>query len=113
MQQDARIFEFEIDAEPTATIDYGVKTIKFGDGYEQRQATRLGRPLESWKVKHTGDIFDISQIKYFLDDHRGLTPFKWIDPFGVQRLIVVNEFDVQQVDGRVWRVEFEMREVRE
>ena len=112
MQQNARLFEFEIDAEPNATIDYGVKTVQFGDGYEQRQKMFLGRPLETWKVKHTGDIYDISQIKYFLDDHRGLTPFKWVDPFDVLRLVVVNEFDVQQVDGRVWRVEFEMREVR-
>ena len=112
MQQNVKTFSWEVDAEPKAQIDYGVKIVKFGDGYEERQGTTIGRPLETWSVKHTADIFDVSQIKNFLDEHRGVYPFAWVDPLGASRRVVVDKFDIEQVDGRVWRVSFEMREVR-
>lgn len=52
-----------------------VKTITFGDGYEQRLKQGLNHNLRSYSLTFSGDINQMQQIEAFLDRHEGYKAF--------------------------------------
>ena len=43
-------FGWPVEAKLTAEHKFAVRTVKFGDGYEQRQALSLRPKLQTWEV---------------------------------------------------------------
>ncbi|TEA26239.1 phage tail protein [Candidatus Schmidhempelia bombi] len=65
-----------------------IKTIKFGDGYEQRIKDGINNDLRSYSVTLKVAREDAQHINDFLTRHGGLHAFKWIEP-NTHRLITV------------------------
>lgn len=61
-----------------------VKTAKFGDGYEQRQADGINNNLAVWNLTFANrDATEASAIDDFLNARGGVERFDWTDPDGV------------------------------
>lgn len=64
----ADVFDWPVDAaEAAQEAKYAVRTVQFGDGYEQRQAKSLRRKTQTWAVAKTGLRDEIAAIEAFLD----------------------------------------------
>lgn len=65
-----------------------VKTIKFGDGYEQRQQDGINNDLRSYEVTLKVPRQESQYIDLFLTKHNGVKAFLWREP-NRHRLITV------------------------
>jgi phage-related protein len=61
---------------PTVTVT------KFGDGYEQRQASGINYLPKSWSVTFTNPGPMTKEILAFLETRGGVEAFSWLDPMG-------------------------------
>ena len=60
-----------------------VKTARFGDGYEQRQADGLNNNLAVWNLVFSHrDSTEAAAIEAFLSARGGVERFEWTDPDG-------------------------------
>lgn len=76
----------QIDNQPTVNV------VKFGDGYEQRQATGINSLLRSYPVvikAKRGE--EHREIDAFFVRHNAVTPFLFNDPYTGQQKKVVCE----------------------
>lgn len=106
------IFNWPVDLDGTsATVTYNVRTVQFGDGYEQRQATSLRRKKHEWAVTKTGKNLLIDEIVAFLDEHMGLAPFLWRRTGEYDLLVKVDSYTKTPKGGGVWTLSFTMKEV--
>ena len=106
------VFSWPVDlAGAAATVTYGVRTVQFGDGYEQRQATGLRRKKHEWSVSKTGKNPLIGEIESFLDKHGGLTPFVWRRTGELDLLVKVDGYTKSPKGGGLWTLSFTMEEV--
>ncbi len=73
----------------TYTPDFGatrssrptVTTVKFGDGYESRQATGINADLKSWTLTFAARTdTEANAIEAFLDARAGVESFDWTAP---------------------------------
>ena len=71
--------------------DYGVKvarkpairTIQFGDGYKQEMSVGINQNPEEWDVSFSElNETEAMQIDLFLQDRKGVEPFRWRTPVG-------------------------------
>ena len=72
--------------EPVGTVEFRVKSAKFGEGYEQVAQDGIHNKSQSWPLTFVGDAARIKEIANFLDRHAGATPFYWTAPLGEQAL---------------------------
>ncbi|WP_216358624.1 phage tail protein [Gilliamella apicola] len=81
---------FNWDVAPNMTVrsEPRVKTIKFGDGYEQRAPDGINNKLRSYNVTLNVARSTSRQIDDFLDRHGGVTAFQWRDPHSNRILTV-------------------------
>ncbi|MBV7434467.1 phage tail protein [Cardiobacteriaceae bacterium TAE3-ERU3] len=88
------------------------RVVKFGDGYEQRQADGIAPPLKTWSVTKTAKKAEADEIEAFLLRHT-VTPFYW-QPDDVDGKYVLDEGGVQRSFlGAGWcRLSWTAREVR-
>ena len=68
--------------EPTGTVEYRVRTVQFGDGYQQAVGEGLNNRSQSWPLVFLGDEAKIRSIATFLDRHSGSRAFRWTAPLG-------------------------------
>jgi len=57
-----------------------VKTIKFGDGYEQRQQDGINSDLRTYEVTLKVLRQESQYIDNFLSEHKGVKAFLWREP---------------------------------
>jgi phage-related protein len=63
------------------SIKPNVSTIKFGDGYEQRQAKGINSTPQSWKLTFSNrDATESAAINSFLTGLGGVSAFFWTPP---------------------------------
>lgn len=61
-----------------------VRTVKFGDGYEQRLTYGINTNLQKWGLQFTARTNqEADAIMDFLDDSNAVTAFDWTTPDGV------------------------------
>ena len=74
-------FTWEADQNATADRQPRVKSLRFGDGYEQRQADGINTQPEIWSLTFSNrDVEDIDDIDEFLTDAAGVDYFEWTPP---------------------------------
>ena len=76
-----------------------VNTIRFGDGYEQRQSDGINNNLRTYDVVFSGSEEKIKAIDMFLDECCGVTAFSW-QPYGDKKgLFTCGEWDETKKTG--------------
>lgn len=104
-------FGWQVNARATATHQFNVRTVRFGEGYEQRQSQSLRPKQQTWEASKTGDRALIEEIKAFFDARRGVESFYWTPPDGRQLLVKVVEYREQHLGGMVWEILWKFEEV--
>lgn len=108
-----REFTWIVQKDLTRTPKLNVKVIQFGDGYEQRQRTILGRPTFEYAFTVKSSAADADAAFDFLMDHMGIEPFLWTAPQeSVARKVVCDDFKNTQYDGITHAVSGTFREVK-
>lgn len=104
-------FRWRVTSESSATHTFSVRTVKLGDGYEQRQPLSLRPKMQKWQVRLVGKKAVIEQVKAFLDARRGVEAFYW-QPDGHPRLLVkAAEYRETARGGKVYELSAEFEEV--
>lgn len=107
-----QIFRWPVDSAAVVTHKFAVRAVKFGDGYEQRQATGLRPKMQIWDVQLSGRKMLIEEIKVFLDARRGVESFYWQPPGRVQLLVKTsNEYRETHKGGTVYQLDVKFEEV--
>ena len=104
-------FGWPVEAKLTAEHKFAVRTVKFGDGYEQRQALSLRPKLQTWEGTLGGLPETLSQVRAFLDAHAGVRAFYWTPPGRERLLVKVAEYREAHQGGKVWQLSWKFEEV--
>ncbi|MGY0145268.1 phage tail protein [Edwardsiella tarda] len=72
-----------VDSEPKT------KTVKFGDGYEQRSHAGLNNDLKKYNVTIRIDRSDVYALESFFSRHGGVSAFLWTPPYMHHQIRVV------------------------
>lgn len=78
-----KVFEWNLQSEPSATERVSIRSVSFGDGYEQSVANGLNPIAKDWDLRFKGRISLIRAIDTFLAEHIGKA-FLWENPLGDQ-----------------------------
>lgn len=81
-------FYWQVMPNMTERAQPRVKTIKFGDGYEQRQQDGLNSDLRTYDVTIKVPRQESKFIDLFLTKHKGVKAFLWREP-NRHRLITI------------------------
>jgi phage-related protein len=64
-----------------------VHKAQFGDGYKQLTPDGINTKVITWTLQWDAEDWDkVVEMKEFIDDHAGATPFKWTPPGGSEAL---------------------------
>lgn len=107
----AETFRWRVTSEVKATHKFNVRSVQFGDGYEQRQLKSLRPKLRSWDIKVVGQKALIGEIKAFFDARGGVEPFNWWPPEGGAALVKVSEYTETSKGGKVYELGCTFEEV--
>lgn len=90
-----------------------VRTVKFGDGYEQRQPDGIAPPLKVRTASRTGRKAEIDAIEAFLLRH-AVKPFIWTPCDDVRGHYVLDEGSTHReaLGAGLYRLSWTAREVR-
>lgn len=79
------MFRYPYDWSAAEEVKPNVRQVKFGDGYEQRQANGINTMPRNWSLSFAlRDDGEAEAIETFLEARRGVEAFDWIDPRGKQ-----------------------------
>lgn len=110
--QDAKlIFKWIPLAETITSHKPKVKTVRFGDGYEQRSQDGINSALKSISLKFDGDDVEMEALLQFLEDRRGVESFYYTHKFGTSKLYVCQEWSRVDIDGLSSEISATFREV--
>ena len=104
-------FGWPVEAKLTAEHKFDVRTVKFGECYEKRQALSLRPKLQTWEVTLGGLPETLAQVRAFLDAHTGVRVFYWTPPGRDKLLVKVAAYREEHHGGRVWQLSWRFEEV--
>lgn len=90
---------------------FEVRTVKLGDGYEQRQAKGLKKKLQTWTASKTAKQETTAAIAAFFDAHGGVKAFYWTPPAAPRILVKVSEYSEQPLGAGVNKISWKFEEV--
>ncbi|MBG2802692.1 phage tail protein [Proteus mirabilis] len=73
-------FKWKVKPDMKKQFDPRVKSVKFGDGYEQRRSDGINNNLKKYNVTLNYINSESLQIESFLEKHAGVTAFLWKPP---------------------------------
>ena len=82
----ALVLTFPVETGVQGNVKLRVRTVRFGDGYQQDTRDGLNNKEDSWPVTASGPSAEMQPLIDFLDDHGGDVAFLWTPPRGVQAL---------------------------
>ena len=106
-----KTFTWCVDAGATEDTELKTNVTQFGDGYEQVSSIGINNARESWTLSVTGHAVKTKEVRQFLLDHKGLTPFI---------ITIDGETKTYRTDGNisrnhlgadVWQVSFNVKQV--
>lgn len=103
-------FDFMPNWGMTLNKEPKVKTLAFGNGYEQRLKQGLNHNLRSYSLEFSGTEERVKQIESFLDRHEGYKAFHWTPPNSTLGKFKCEKWSVPQSEG-FWRLSCEFKEV--
>ena len=72
-----------------------VRTVQFGDGYEQRVADGVNISPQSWEgMVFKRDVATVDDIDDFLNARNGIESFNWVTPKGDSVVVKCEEWEV-------------------
>jgi len=66
-----------------------VKSVAFGDGYEQRRPDGINNDLKKYSIALSRKHAEAQEVERFLARHGGAAAFLWTPPFQAQAIRVV------------------------
>lgn len=101
----AKKFPHNLDMGASEEVKYNRTVTRFGDGYAQYHYTGINNKNRTWTGNKTGDLETvIKPIMDFIDEHAGVTPFLWTDPFGIESLYTCAGYSTPQRKGNFWQI---------
>jgi phage-related protein len=89
-----------------------VRSVRFGDGYEQRLTYGLNTDLKVWSLSFNNVSTAVKdQITGFLQARGGTQQFNWATPDNAVGAFVCQEWDVTAVAPSRWTINATFREV--
>lgn len=73
-------FKWKVKPDMKKEFEPRVKSVKFGDGYEQRRPDGINNSLKKYNVILAYINSESLQIESFLEKHAGVTTFLWKPP---------------------------------
>lgn len=73
-------FKWKVKPDMKKEFEPRVKSVKFGDGYEQRRPDGINNNLKKYNVTLIYINSESLQIESFLEKHAGVTAFFWKPP---------------------------------
>lgn len=95
----ALVLTFPVDTGVTGEANFRVRSIRFGDGYQQDVKDGLNNKEDSWPVSASGPQADIQPLIDFLDARGGAEAFLWTPPRGVQGLYKCKSYTTVDTHG--------------
>ena len=97
------VFTYIPSYPPTAARKPRVKTVRFGDGYEQRIPDGINIQPEIWSLQFANRVStEIDAIETFLTALKGSTYFQWTPPRSVtQGNYICREWQRNLVNGNI------------
>ncbi|OFV49694.1 MULTISPECIES: phage tail protein [Oligella] len=83
-------FEEIVDVGASQSLLFATSSVKFGDGYSQVAELGLKPTQQSWNISMTDTKARTHQALRFFNDHRGVKPFYWVNPFGETLKVTVD-----------------------
>lgn len=84
------VFEEIIDEGATLTPKFARTNVNFGDGYAQSIAYGINNVQQQWTISVTDRLSKIMEIVRFFNSKRKVEPFIWINPFGEELIVKVD-----------------------
>jgi phage-related protein len=89
-----------------------VRSVRFGDGYEQRLSYGLNTDLKTWNLTFSNITTAVKdQIIGFLEARGGSQQFSWATPAGEISSFVCQEWDLTASAPSIWTVTATFRQV--
>lgn len=95
----ALVLTFPVDTGVQGRADFRVRSIRFGDGYQQDVRDGLNNKEQQWPVSATGPASQIQPLIDFLDACGGDQAFLWTPPRGVQGLYKCKGYSTTDTHG--------------
>lgn len=107
-----KVFTWKMNMGVNASARHTVSKVQFGDGYAQRVSHGINSKRTNWSGTKTGDWQTvIKPIMAFLDEHKGVIPFTWTNPFGQNGRYVCQDYAISQKKGNFWQISLTFEEV--
>lgn len=108
-------FTYTPDFGAQVTIKPRVRSVSFGDGYEQRQGDGINTQPQVWNLQwQNRSNTDTSAIKSFLAARAGVEAFDWTPPNDLTAIrVVCSEWSVSTVRNNLNTVSAQFRQVFE
>lgn len=107
-----KTFTWQMNMGASASTHHAVSKTQFGDGYAQRISHGINTKHTDWSGSKTGDLSSvILPIQDFLDEHKGVIPFLWTNPYGVTAKYVCQDYEVNQRKGNFWQISLKFEQV--
>ena len=101
----------KMDMGAKSNSEMAIKSIQFGDGYKQLYSFGINNKSQNWQGSKTGDYQNVIRpIEEFLELHKGVTPFYWINPTGKKNLYTCNTWGVSQNKGNIWNISLDFEQ---
>lgn len=98
-------FPWQMDMGANADTQHRVNKVQFGDGYSQISSTGINNKTRNWSGTKTGSLDNIIKpIMAFIDDHAGVRPFLWQDPWGDVKQYTCSGYSTPQRKGDHWQI---------
>jgi phage-related protein len=95
----ALVLTFPVETGVQGNVSFRVRTIRFGEGYQQDTGDGLNGKEQNWPVTAFGPQTDIQPLIDFLDARGGYQSFLWTPPRGVQGLYKCKSYTTTDVHG--------------
>lgn len=107
-----KTFIWQLNMGASAKTTHTVSKVQFGDGYAQRIRHGINSQRTDWSGTKTGDLGTvIKPIMAFLDEHKGVIPFIWTNPYGQTARYVCSNYEVSQKKGNFWQMSVTFEQV--
>jgi len=80
-------------------VNFNIRSVQFGDNYEQVAGNGLNTRSQNWNLTFTGTDEFIQEIKDFLDDKQGYRAFSWRPPQEPLGLYRCNSYNPTALGG--------------
>lgn len=93
------ILTFPVDTGVVGNVEFRVREIRFGDGYQQDVPDGLNNREDSWPVSASGPAEEIQPLIDFLDARGGHEAFLWTPPRGTQGRYKCKAYSTRDTHG--------------